>query len=104
MDHEGQTSDDLIPSRWVIDFKRPELEAGPAVLLHLCAGFPYGNQWAPRSEGAHAVVITGIDTDNNYVTFNNPWGDKDQSCNLAMLLDKINADAGMGKTFGFWCG
>jgi len=50
------------------------------------------------------VVITGIDTDNNYVTFNNPWGDKDQSCNLAMLLDKINADAGMGKTFGFWCG
>jgi uncharacterized protein YvpB len=80
------------------------LEAGPAVLLHLCAEFPYGNQWAPRSEGAHAVMITGIDTDNNYVTFNNPWGDKDQSCDLAMLLDKINADAGMGKTFGFWRG
>ena len=25
MDHEGKTSDNLIPSRWVIDFKRPEL-------------------------------------------------------------------------------
>jgi len=78
------------------------LEARPAVLLHLCAGFPYGNQWGLPSEGAHAVVITSVDTDNNEVTFNNPWGDKDQSCDLAVLLNKINADAGMGKTFGFW--
>ena len=78
------------------------LGTGPAVLLHLCAGFPYGSQYTPLTSGAHAVVLTGIDTDNNNVTFNNPWGDKDQSAALDVILAKINADKKMGKTLGFW--
>lgn len=78
------------------------LNRGPAVLLHLCKGFPYGPQWNALNSGAHAVVITGIDTDNNAATFNNPWGDKDQSIALDILLQRINADQVMGKTVAFW--
>jgi len=80
------------------------LGAGPAVLLHLCNGFPYGSQHAPLDSGAHAVVITSADTDANSATFNNPWGDKDQAIALDVLLAKINADQGQGKTLGFWRG
>jgi hypothetical protein len=72
------------------------------VLLHLCAGFPYGSQYAPLTSGAHAVVLTAVNTDGNAATFNNPWGDKDQACGLDVLLAKINADQGAGKTLGFW--
>lgn len=81
------------------------LNAGPAVLLHLCSGFPYGSQYGTltfTSTDAHAVVLTGVDTDANTATFNNPWGDKDQSCDLGVLIAKINADQTMGKTLGFW--
>jgi hypothetical protein len=78
--------------------------AGPAVLLHLCAGFPYGSQYTPLTSGAHAVVLTGVDTDGNAATFNNPWGDKDQACGLDVLLAKINADQLAGKTLGVWRG
>ncbi len=47
---------------------------GPAVLLHNCRNFPYGDQ----------------------------WGDKDQTADLDILLQKINDDAHLGKTLGFW--
>ena len=79
--------------------------SGPAVLLHLCSDFPYGAQHAGiqlPAGAAHAVVITGVDTDVGTATFNNPWGDKDQSCSLATLVQKINADQSVGKTLGFW--
>lgn len=75
---------------------------GPAVLLHLCNGFPYGPKWAPLTSGAHAVVITSVDSDAGTATFNNPWGDKDQPIDVTVLLGKINADQTMGKSFGFW--
>jgi hypothetical protein len=81
------------------------LARGPAVLLHMCAGFPYGSQHAGMTFGpgdAHAVVLTGIDSDTNSATFNNPWGDKDQPCDLGALLAKINADQAQGRTIGFW--
>lgn len=78
---------------------------GPAVLLHRCEGFPYG--WQHDTSGippgsAHAVVVTGVDTDAGVATFNNPWGDKDQACDLATLLGRINADQDVGPTLGFW--
>ena len=77
---------------------------GPAVLLHLCNGFPYGAGWTAPTSGAHAVVITQVDADNNLAAFNNPWGDKDRSCALDVLVAKINADQGQGKTIGLWRG
>jgi hypothetical protein len=78
---------------------------GPAVLLHLYSGFPYGNHHEGlvfTENDAHAVVLTAVDTDNNFAAFNNPWGDKDQSWDLDVLLAKINADQDLGKTLGFW--
>jgi hypothetical protein len=75
---------------------------GPAVLLHFCKGFPYGDAFVAPTEGAHAVVITSVDTDASTATFNNPWGVKDCACDLGTLLAKINADQSIGKTFGFW--
>lgn len=93
---------DLCSGTMTADDLTKALGAGPAVLLHLCNGFPYGSQWAPLTSGAHAVVITGIDTDNNKATFNNPWGDQDQACALDVLIAKINADKSVGKTLGFW--
>ena len=75
---------------------------GPGVLLHLCSGFPYGPNWVAPTSGAHAVVITGVDTDAGTATFNNPWGDKDQSCDLPALIRHINSDQIQGKTMGFW--
>lgn len=79
-------------------------DRGPGVLLHLCRHFPYGNQWGDSStmSGAHAVVITGVDTDSAELFFNNPWGDKDQNADLDTMLQKINSDSAMGKTIGFW--
>ena len=79
-------------------------EKGPMVLLHLCKNFPYGSQWGDSSEmdGAHAVVITGVDSESTQLFFNNPWGDKDQNADLKVLLNKINGDSAMGKTLGFW--
>jgi hypothetical protein len=77
-------------------------QKGPAVLLHLCDGFPYGSQWGAVSGGAHAVVLTAVDTGSGIAKFNNPWGDKDQPCDLATLVSKINSDAAAGKTLGFW--
>jgi hypothetical protein len=76
--------------------------SGPAVLLHLCSGFPYGPRWAPLTSGAHAVVLTSADSDAGTATFNNPWGDKDQPIDLATLVAKMNSDQSMGKTLGFW--
>ncbi|MGD0864474.1 MAG: papain-like cysteine protease family protein [Rhizomicrobium sp.] len=78
---------------------------GPTVLLHSCSGFPYGSQWGSTTFGAndrHAVVITGVDTDAATATFDNPWGDKDQSCDLPTLIQHINSDQTLGKTLGFW--
>jgi hypothetical protein len=75
---------------------------GPAVLLHLCNGFPYGPNFVAPTSGAHAVVLTSVNTDTGTGTFNNPWGDKDMSIALATLVNKINADQSVGKTLGFW--
>jgi hypothetical protein len=79
-------------------------ENGPAVLLHLCANFPYGKQYGDTSAlgGAHAVVLTGVDTDSGEAYFNNPWGDKDQLANIDVILEHIHSDAKLGKTLGFW--
>ncbi len=93
---------DLCSGTMTADDLAKALGTGPAVLLHLCNGFPYGSQWAPLTSGAHAVVITGIDSDNNKATFNNPWGDQDQACALDVLIAKINADKSVGKTLAFW--
>ncbi len=51
---------------------------GPFILNHHCGAFSYGPGGTPRS-GAHAVVITGLDTTppRSRVYFNNPWGTKD---------------------------
>ena len=51
---------------------------------------------------ANAVLITGADTDANTATFNNSWGDKDQSCDLDGLVGKINSDQKQGKTLAIW--
>jgi hypothetical protein len=78
---------------------------GPAVLMHLCSGFPYGSQWSSqvfKPTDAHAVVITAVDIGAGTAAFNNPWGDKDQACSLDTLVQKINADQSTGKTFAFW--
>lgn len=83
------------------------LGQGPIVLLHLCSGFPYGPQYATlsfTSADAHAVVLTGIDTEANTVAFNNPWGDKDQSVSLNALVTKINADQNVGPTLSYYSG
>jgi len=91
----GMTVNDLLAA----------LASGPAVLLHLCSGFPYGPQWASQTftaSDAHAVVLTGIDTDAGKATFNNPWGDKDQACDLSTLVQKITSDQMLGKTLAFW--
>jgi hypothetical protein len=81
--------------------------SGPTVLLHACKGFPYGSQYAQfmttlTDADRHAVVLTGVDTGAGTATFNNPWGDKDQSCDLPTLLAHINADVSLGKTLGTW--
>lgn len=81
------------------------LAEGPIVLLHLCAGFPYGAQYGEMNftgNDAHAVLITAIDTDAGTAAFNNPWGDKDQGCELVVLIDKINADQAVGKTLAYY--
>ena len=75
---------------------------GPAVLLHLCNGFPCDPKWTPLTSGANAVVITRVDSDAGTATFNNLWGDKDQPIDLTVLLGKVNADQSIGKTLGFW--
>jgi hypothetical protein len=83
------------------------LGQGPIVLLHLCAGFPYGAQYGVlnfTSSDAHAVVLTAIDTDAGTAAFNNPWGDKDQPCALDALVAKINADQAVGKTLAYYSG
>ena len=80
-------------------------DKGPLVLFHLCTGFPYGEQWADEEfldNEANAVLITGADTDANTATFNNSWGDKDQSCDLDGLVGKINSDQKQGKTLAIW--
>jgi len=80
---------------------------GPIVLLHLCPGFPYGSQYGKLSftkNDAHAVVLTGVNTDAGAASFNNPWGDKDQSCDLDVLVNKINADQAVGKTLAYYSG
>ena len=74
---------------------------GPAVLLHLCNGFPYGPKWAPLTSGAHAVVITSVDSDAGTATFNNPWGDKDQPIDVTVLLARENKrGSDHGQEFG----
>ena len=83
------------------------LGQGPIVLLHLCQGFPYGSQYEAlnfTNNDAHAVVLTGVDTDSGSASFNNPWGDKDQFCALDTLITKINADQSVGKTLAYWSG
>jgi hypothetical protein len=99
---------DLASGSMTVDALLSSLQnRGPAVLLHLCNGFPYGQQWASltfAATDAHAVVLTGVDSDAAVATFNNPWGDKDQSCAIEALVQKINSDQSVGKTICFWRG
>jgi hypothetical protein len=81
--------------------------SGPVVRLHMCKGLLYGSQYADfmqtlTDKDAHAVVLTGVDTDEGTATFDNTWGDKDQSCDLPTPLARINADQSAGKTLGAW--
>jgi hypothetical protein len=76
---------------------------GPAVLIHRCAGFPYGPQWSAQSSGGHAVVLTSVDSDNSVVTFNNPWGDTNQPAATDPVLLIMNNDSStFGSIFGFY--
>lgn len=53
---------------------------GPFILNHHAGAFSYGpTRAAPAAGGAHAVVITGLETNapRSRVYFNNPWGDRD---------------------------
>lgn len=63
---------------------------GPLILSHFCAGFPYGPGRGAISDphAAHAIVITGIDTDNRVglCWMNNPWGDKDQPVPISAIV------------------
>ena len=79
-------------------------QLGPAVLIHSCNGFPYGSQWPPLTSGAHAVVLTSVDATNNVLTFNNPWGDLNQSAGIDPILLIMNNDAAAHgvATLGFW--
>jgi hypothetical protein len=78
-------------------------DRGPAVLLRRCNSFPYGSQWGDSStmDGAHTIVITGVDTDIAQLFFNNPWGGKDRSADFDVVLQKITSDSMMGSTLGF---
>lgn len=49
---------------------------GPLIYFHYVNGFPYLSG-PGTGGGAHAIVITGTDTDQGGFWFNNPWGDKD---------------------------
>lgn len=55
------------------------VEKGPFILNHHVGAFSYGPAWQNPRGGAHAVVITGLETNapRSRVYFNNPWGDKD---------------------------
>lgn len=67
---------------------------GPFMLTHLARGFAYGPQWAGQQfqpNSSHAVVITGIDTVQGTVTFNNPWGDVNQSAPVNGILQSMVA-------------
>jgi hypothetical protein len=78
-------------------------QLGPGVLLHRCAGFPYGSQWPAMTSGAHAVVLTSVDSDNSVLTFNNPWGDRNQPAGTgAVLLIMNNDSARFGSILGFY--
>lgn len=78
---------------------------GPFILSHLVSQISYGSQYATFQAGvvatdpnaAHAVVITGINTDNGIATMNNPWGDKDQTLTLNSILMSMQVLFTQGK-------
>lgn len=49
----------------------------PIIFSHYCGSFSYGAGVRTPNTGAHAVLITGIDTSKGIIFFNNPWGQKD---------------------------
>ena len=63
---------------------------GPFMLTHIVGTFSYGAQWgAVTPGGSHAVVITGIDTAADRITFNNPWGDVNQPTSINSILSSM---------------
>ena len=72
------------------------LRRGPAILMHRCGSFTYGADanGSPRTcgvpTGYHAVVMTGINTAENVVYFNNPWGQKDVRTTVSSIVNSIN--------------
>lgn len=66
-------ADMVVPSaEWIAWLLR---EHGPFILNHFCGSFWYGpNVPVPSGDNAHAVVVTGIETERNRAYFNNPWG------------------------------
>src|SRR6266404_7309635 len=66
---------------------------GPFMLIHYCAGFPYGSGWSALTDGVHAVVITGIDSaiSGGMCWMNNPWGNKDRPILTSAVIAAIIA-------------
>lgn len=62
---------------------------GPFILNHFCGSFWYGPNWTMPLTGAHAVVITGIDTGTHTVYFNNPWGDRNVPTTSSSIVGAI---------------
>ncbi len=63
------------------DYVEQRLQAhGPLLFVHQTEGFPYDARFPPYTcspligPGQHAIVITGMNTDDNTCAFKNPWG------------------------------
>lgn len=65
-------------------------DEGPFILFHHVGAFWYGpTRPNVRPEGAHAVVITGIETNRHRVYFNNPWGDRNVPTTASSIVGAI---------------
>ena len=63
---------------------------GPFILNHFVGSFWYGpNVQVPEGHQAHAVVVTGIDTNRGTVYFNNPWGTRDVPTSIRSIIGAI---------------
>ncbi len=65
------------------DYIEQRLESfGPLIFCHSSEGFPYDSRFPAYAcsgllppDASHAIVLTGINTDDNTIAFKNPWGD-----------------------------
>ncbi len=63
------------------DYLEQRLQShGPLLFSHQTEGFPYDSRFPPYTcsplvaPGSHAIVLTGMNTDDNTCSFKNPWG------------------------------